>query len=524
MFRFWLLLVTGITLFAVMLLSVTLFLGAREVAADFQAYRVAQTAYDRYEQVAHEAYRYFKARIERIATGQALESQEIAISQERLSESMTRLRQMAIMHADQDKSLYDELERVAGVTSFLEESQFRFDEIEHRLAMHQSDVAKKALSQLSLEEIDGKFQPLMDGSIHRQHLKALEAQSSLEDLMARFKWFSVVAGLIAAMISLVGGVLLSHRLQVSIGGLMAGTRAIANGHLDTRIQNQRRDEFGILAANFNQMATTLELQHNALHERQNELEVRVFERTEELQTLNKDLRRMDEERRRFLADVSHELRTPITVIRGEAEIALRAGAQDPAPYQFTLRRIVELSVQLGAYVSDLLLQARGEEPARESDLHPVDIIHLADVIVQDLKILGREQALEVRLSKPHGPLWVMGDAIRLREALFILGDNACRYSYPQGIVTIHLEVTPGWISIDVMDEGIGIPIDEAALIFERSFRGTLARQRSPDGLGLGLTMVKSILEIHGGRIELITMATQGTTFRVHLPMGEDSAS
>ena len=75
-----------------------------------------------------------------------------------------------------------------------------------------------------------------------------------------------------------------------------------------------------------------------------------------------------------------------------------------------------------------------------------------------------------------------------------------------------------------MDEGIGIPIDEAELIFERSFRGTLARQRSPDGLGLGLTMVKSILEIHGGRIELITMAAQGTTFRVHLPMGEDSAS
>ncbi len=518
MFRFWLLLVTGITLFAVLVLSLTLFIGAREVDADFHAYRVAQTAYDRYEQVAHEAYRYFKSRIERIATGQTRDGHEMIISRERLIEAVTSLRQMAIAHADQDQGLSDELMRVASVTSFLEESHFRFDEIEHRLAMHQGDAAKRALSQFSLEEIDEKFQPLMDESIHRQHLKALEAQASLESLMARFKWFSVLAGLAAAMISLLGVSLLSHRLQVSIGGLMAGTQAIASGHLDTRIKNQRRDEFGILATNFNQMATTLELQRDALHLRQSELEERVLERTEELHSLNKDLRRMDEDRRRFLADVSHELRTPITVIRGEAEIALREAAKDPDPYRLALRRIVELSVQLGTYVSDLLLTARAEEPARDHDHGPVDIGQLAQVIVHDLRILGREHSLDVRLSMPEDAIWVAGDAIRLRQALFILGDNACRYSYPEGRVMIQLEMTPGGVFIDVMDEGIGIPSEEAGLIFDRSFRGSRARQRSPDGLGLGLTMVRSILESHGGRIELLLERSQGTTFRVHLPI------
>ena len=524
MFRFWLLFVTGITLSAVLVLSLTLFLGAREVEADFHAYRVAQTAYDRYEQVAHEAYRYFKARIERIATGQSREGQDITISRERLIEAMTSLRLMAIAHADQDKGLSDELERVASVTSFLEESQFRFDEIEHRLAMHQGDAAKRALTQFSLEEIDEKFQPLMDGSIHRQHLKALEAQASLEALMNRFKWFSVLAGLLAAMISLLGGSLLSHRLQVSISGLMAGTRAIASGHLDTRIKNQRRDEFGILAANFNQMATTLELQRDALHVRQSELEERVLERTEELQSLNEDLTRMDEDRRRFLADVSHELRTPITVIRGEAEIALRGAAKDPDPYRLALRRIVELSVQLGTYVSDLLLTARAEEPARDTELYPVDIRQLAKVIVKDLMVLGQNHSLEVQLTMPEGDIWVAGDAIRLRQALFILGDNACRYSYPQGVVKIQLQTTPGWVFIDVIDEGIGIPPHESERIFERSFRGSLARQQSPDGQGLGLTMVRSILETHGGRIDLMMKTSQGTTFRVHLPLTEAEAS
>jgi len=125
---------------------------------------------------------------------------------------------------------------------------------------------------------------------------------------------------------------------------------------------------------------------------------------------------------------------------------------------------------------------------------------------------------------PEGALWVAGDAIRLRQALFILGDNACRYSYPQGVVMIHLQSTAGWLSIDVIDEGIGIPPHESERIFERSFRGSLARQQSPDGQGLGLTMVRSILETHGGRIELMMKTSQGTTFRVHLPLTEAAAS
>ena len=89
---------------------------------------------------------------------------------------------------------------------------------------------------------------------------------------------------------------------------------------------------------------------------------------------------------------------------------------------------------------------------------------------------------------------------------------------------IHLQSTAGWLSIDVIDEGIGIPPHESEWIFERSFRGSLARQQSPDGQGLGLTMVRSILETHGGRIELMMKTSQGTTFRVHLPLTEAAAS
>ena len=194
-------------------------------------------------------------------------------------------------------------------------------------------MAVQALSKFSEEEIDGKFQPLIDAAINAEREKAGKAKQELEDLVAQSRWIAILASLTAAMFSLTSGVLLLRGVRKPIEALMKGTDEIASGNLDYRIALDTRDEFAYLASHFNQMAQELELQQNKLREGRAVLEKRVAERTFELHRLNEELKRMDTARREFLADISHELRTPITVIRGEAEVTLRGQERDAEEYK-----------------------------------------------------------------------------------------------------------------------------------------------------------------------------------------------
>ncbi len=154
-------------------------------------------------------------------------------------------------------------------------------------------MAVQALSKFSEEEIDGKFQPLIDAAINAEREKAGKAKQELEDLVAQSRWIAILASLTAAMFSLTSGVLLLRGVRKPIEALMKGTDEIASGNLDYRIALNTRDEFGYLASHFNQMAQELEVQQNKLREGRAVLEKRVAERTFELHQLNEELKRMD---------------------------------------------------------------------------------------------------------------------------------------------------------------------------------------------------------------------------------------
>ena len=448
----------------------------------------------------------------------------VEASKHRLNVAMQDLRNSAVKtpvagrRAEDGQDKPAELERVAHFTAFLEAGEYRFNEIERLRQQGNRELAVQALLKFSEEEIDTKFQPLIDAAINAEREKAAKAKQDMEGLIAQSRWIAILAAIAAALFSLASGVLLLRGVRKPIETLMKGTNEIASGHLDYRIALNTRDEFTYLASHFNQMAQELELQQNKLREGRAVLEKRVAERTFELNRLNEELKRMDTARLEFLADISHELRTPITVIRGEAEVTLRGKDRDAWEYKDTLQRIVELAMQLGKYVNDLLFIARTETANLQFEWDNVNLSELVVGAVEDFQVMAEENSISVSLNASVEPVWVRGDKQRLRQLLFILGDNACRYSNPGGHIAVALRVEENEAIFSLTDQGIGIPAQDLERIFDRHFRSQNAQISRDDGTGLGLPMTKSILKAHGGHITVTSTENSGSTFTVTLPL------
>ncbi|MGJ0483568.1 MAG: ATP-binding protein [Methylomicrobium sp.] len=525
MFRFRLAIVIFVSFGFVLFLGIALYWGTNQVARYFQRSQAAYEAFDHYERLSQEAYRHFKQRMDRLITADDSAEAGVESSKQHLYEAMQVLRNTAIKETETGNYASGnasappaELERVAHFTAFLDASEYRFDEVERLRRQGKLEMAMQALSKFSEEEIDGKFEPLIDAAISAEREKAGKARQELEDLMVQSRWIAILASLSAAMFSLTSGLLLLRGVRKPIEALMKGTDEIASGHLDYRIALDTRDEFGYLARHFNQMARELEVQQNKLREGRTVLEKRVAERTFELNRLNEELKSMDKARREFLADISHELRTPITVIRGEAEVTLRGKEREADEYKDALQRIIELSMQLGKYVNDLMFLARAETANLQFEWDSVELTELVTGVVEDFQVMAEEKTISVALDAPSGPILVRGDKQRLRQVLFILGDNACRYSNPGGQIKVVLWSDGDTASFSLTDQGIGIPPEDLERIFNRHFRSQNALHSRQDGTGLGLPMAKSILNAHGGRIFVASAENTGSTFTVTLPL------
>ena len=524
MFRFHLAVVIIISFGFVLILGIALYWGSIQVDRNFQRSQAAYEAFNLYERLSQEAYRHFKQRMDWLITDSPTAKVGAESSKHRLYEAMQALRNNAVKTTQAESRTTDkqdkaaELKKVAHFTAFLDASEYRFDEVEQLRRQGKYQRAVQALSKFSEEEIDGKFQPLIDASIKAEREKARIAKQKLENLVTKSRWIAIIASLIAALFSFISGVLLLRGVRKPIEALMKGTNEIASGNLDYRIALNTGNEFAYLASHFNQMAQELELQQDKLREGRAVLEQRVTERTSELNQLNDELKHMDDARRELLADISHELRTPITVILGEAEVTLRGPELSTGEYKDTLHRIVELAMQLGKYINDLLFIARTENTNLQFEWDTFDIVELVASTVDDFQVMAEEYSITVSLNALAEPEWVRGDKQRLRQALFILGDNACRYSHPGGHITTALWTDGKLVSISLKDQGIGIPAQDMERIFDRHFRSQNAQLSRDDGTGLGLPMAKSILKAHGGSITVTSAENSGSTFTLSLPL------
>jgi len=239
-------------------------------------------------------------------------------------------------------------------------------------------------------------------------------------------------------------------------------------------------------------------------------------------TLNAMLARLDDSFRRitqFTADASHELRTPVAIIRTTAEVT-RGKPRAEKEYVEALDRILAESERTTELIEDLMLLARSDANAEELPLEPVRLDELALSTCSDAGSLAETAGVALAVDGLE-PCIVRGDRRALRRVVLILLDNAFKYSNPGGQVRVSVGFsTPGnqrAAVLQVRDTGVGIAPEHLPHIFERFYRASKDRSRKSDGVGLGLSIARSIARRHGGDIDVESRLGAGSTFRVILP-------
>jgi signal transduction histidine kinase/CHASE3 domain sensor protein len=221
----------------------------------------------------------------------------------------------------------------------------------------------------------------------------------------------------------------------------------------------------------------------------------------------------------FFALVSHELRTPLTSIVGYLELVLDDDGKTLDPEHRGFLHVVERNAgRLLRLVGDLLFVAQIEAGQLSLDPGLVDLGQLVREAVEAAR--PRAEESEIVLVTDVEPVPTCpGDPDRLGQVLDNLTANALKFTPPGGRVEVRLRTSGAAAVIEVADNGVGIPEGEQSQLFERFFRASTATDRAIPGVGLGLTIVKAIVEAHGGHVSLSSREGAGTTFRVELPLG-----
>lgn len=293
---------------------------------------------------------------------------------------------------------------------------------------------------------------------------------------------------LAVVCSLVLTQVLARGMTRPLREMTAAARAMARGDYSIRVATNSRDEVGQLAAAFNSMAA--------------------------------DLDTLDTQRREMVANVSHELRTPVAALRAQVEnMADGVIEPDSAALQATLTQIERLS-RLIAYLLDL---SRVEAGAADLDISPIAVKPFLEGIAEEAREASARHDLQWVVTTRPEDVVVVGDEERLRQVVSNLLDNASRHSPDGGTVTLESYPTHGYVVIDVIDQGHGIPEAERDHVFGRFARGNAPAQTgtaSTGGTGLGLAIARWAIGLHEGTIGVADPPHGiGTRIRVRLPAG-----
>jgi heavy metal sensor kinase len=219
----------------------------------------------------------------------------------------------------------------------------------------------------------------------------------------------------------------------------------------------------------------------------------------------------------FTADASHELRTPISLIRTEAEIALRRSRSE-GEYREALRHILLESERTTALVEELLALARADSGREELHLASLDIRALIAETADEWQQLIEARNLQFRSILVNRDVPVVADRVAVQRLLAILLDNAVKYTPPPGIIQVRLEEQEQSAVISVLDSGIGVAEEDQPKIFERFYRVDKARSRELGGAGIGLAIAQWIVQQHHGSIGVQSRLGHGSTFVVKIPL------
>ncbi len=238
-----------------------------------------------------------------------------------------------------------------------------------------------------------------------------------------------------------------------------------------------------------------------------------------------ELRRLERIRQDFVANVSHELRTPLTAIRGAVETLQDGASKNPKSRESFLAVVLEHTKRLERLVEDLLDLSAVERQATSLRLEPVALKPLCNHVFALHRPSADRQAIKLENRLEESLPLVLADPFRLEQIVSNLVENAVKFNVPKGRVWLEAVLdTPkaghaegGRVTFSVHDTGTGIPAKDLPRIFERFYRVDKARSRQVGGTGLGLSLVKHLVEAQGGEVSIESEEEKGTVVRVMLP-------
>ncbi|WP_422124177.1 ATP-binding protein [Planococcus sp. X10-3] len=297
----------------------------------------------------------------------------------------------------------------------------------------------------------------------------------------------LTAMLAALAIALLLSYLLS-KLHVSrLQRMRKATAMVSEGNYNVELPESGYDEFGDLAKDFNTM-------------------------TAKLQQSNEEIERLENRRRQFMADVSHEMRTPLTTIAGVIE-GLRSDMIEEAQRERGIRLVSEETKRLMRLVNENL----DYEKIRSNQVtllkETVDTQELLEIIQEQMEFLAAEKGNTILIDAPEGQQ-VFVDMDRIIQVLTNIVKNSIQFT-ENGEIRLRSSSEPGYTIIEVEDTGSGIDVEEIDLIWRRFFKSDVSRGSGQ--FGLGLSIVKQLVELHGGEIRVESEKNRGTKFIVRLP-------
>lgn len=290
------------------------------------------------------------------------------------------------------------------------------------------------------------------------------------------------AGLVALVVAFLLGYLLTRRVLRPLVQVSAASRQISAGDFTARVEVGQHDEIGELGVAFNRMGDSLE--------------------------------RLEQLRKSMVTDIAHELRTPLTNLRGYLE-GLSDGVIPPEKSTFAM--LQQEILRLVTLVEDLGQLARADAAQAYLDRRPIDVAACIDEMLALYRINFEEKGIRVTTRFRSGETIVPADRDKLLQAIRNLVDNCWKYTPEGGIVTITAGQAAGRLRCEFVTDGPVIPAAELPYIFERFFRAEHSRTRDAGGAGIGLAIVRQLIEAHAGRVGA-TSAPGETCIWFELPL------
>ncbi len=257
----------------------------------------------------------------------------------------------------------------------------------------------------------------------------------------------------------------------------------------------------------------------ALIDANQKLEQRVQQRTAELEKALLKLAELNQLKANFIANISHELRTPLTHIKGYQELLLSGDLGPLSDEQTSAMSAIQRATQrLERLIEDLILYATSERTHMPIEPARTDLTRLIREVVEQSGRKAADQKLDLILLHPDPPLPVIVDGEKIRWVMFQLIDNAIKFTPAGGKVQVELIPEGGEILVKVSDTGIGIPQNRIGEVFEAFHQLDGSSTRKYSGTGLGLSLVKKILDAHDATIEVQSELGKGSQFSFRLPL------